>query len=120
MTSSFFTITRSVLPLLLAVLLGFGCASAQQASEQNEPRTTVRVENRSFFDVTIYVLRGEQRFRLGQVALGSTEVFTIPASIVRNNRSLRFLADPVGTVRTPVTEELNIIPGDEVTLMIPP
>jgi hypothetical protein len=34
--------------------------------------------------------------------------------------SLRFLADPIGSNRTPISEEITVEVGDEVVLRIPP
>ena len=82
--------------------------------------TTVRVENRSFLDQNVYVLRGGQRVRLGTVNGNSTQVFTIPRNLVFGVTSLSFLVDPIGSSRTPVSNEIPVSEGDQVRLVIPP
>jgi hypothetical protein len=82
--------------------------------------TTVRVQNQSFLDMNVYVVRGGVRARLGTVSGNSTARFTIPVSYVQTLTPLRFLADPIGARSAPVSEEITVSPGDEVTLTIPP
>jgi hypothetical protein len=50
----------------------------------------------------------------------STQSFTIPNYLIRGSGPIRFLADPVGGERTPVSEEITVQPGDVVGLTIPP
>jgi hypothetical protein len=114
-----------VLLLLCAMLLAAGvpggCASSPgRAGQAPFERTTVRVENRAFLDMNIYVLQGTQRIRLGTVTGNTVGRLTIPRDIVASAARLRFLADPVGSNRTPVSEEFSVRPGDEVVLTIPP
>ncbi len=85
------------------------------------PKTTVTVDNQSFLDMTIYVLSGGQRIRLGQATGSSKSKFTIPAYLIGYGiQPLRFLADPIGGNRLPISEEINVTAGDEVILTIPP
>lgn len=82
--------------------------------------TTVRVQNQAFLDATVYVVRGGVRVRLG-IATGSrTVVFTIPRTLVQPGTQLRFIANPIGGQRQPVSEEITVSPGDEVSLILPP
>jgi hypothetical protein len=90
-----------------------------QAGE--EARTTVRVENQSSLDMNIYVIRsGGQRVRLGTATAHLTSRFTIPDNLIFGITPLRFLADPIGSSRTPISNEISVTPGDEVVLTIPP
>jgi hypothetical protein len=101
-----------------------GCASRrgkQDRAAAESERTVVRVENQGFSDMTIYVLRsGTQRIRLGLANGNRTTVFEIPRYLVSFPTSLRFVADPIGSSRTPVSDEIAVNPGDEVVLTIPP
>ena len=107
--------------LLAVVLVAAACGSARPPEAgTDEPATTVRVDNRNFLDVRVYVAPpGGQRVRLGIVSGGSTEVFEIPAYLVRSAPTLRFLADPIGSTQTAFTEEMAVAAGDEVALIIP-
>ncbi len=80
----------------------------------------LRVENRGFNDMVIYAVSGAQRVRLGMANGNSTRSFTIPRYLIRGAGPLRFLADPIGGNRTPVSDEMTVHPGDIVTLTIPP
>jgi len=104
---------------LAACLVVPACASTGANASREEPATLV-VDNRALLDHTIYVLRGAQRVRLG-VATGLRKTtLTIPAGIILGSTTLRFLADPIGGSRNPVSEEINISAGDEIGLTIPP
>ncbi|MGH3999862.1 MAG: hypothetical protein ACRDTJ_20655 [Pseudonocardiaceae bacterium] len=111
---------RLLLPLLVATGAGCGGNPDPGDIDPNAP-ATVEVRNLGFSDMTIYVLTGTaNRVRLGLVTGHSNQSLTIPSYLVRGGQSLRFLADPVGSNRTPVSEEMSVAPGDAVTLTIPP
>lgn len=85
-----------------------------------QARTTLQVDNRSFNDMTIYVLRSSQRVRLGTATGNGTTRFTIPPHLIFGATSLQFLADPIGGNQRPVSESIVVSAGDEITLQIPP
>lgn len=107
--------------LLVVALLTAGCGHGMKsgAPEPQEP-TTVKVQNRNFLDMDVFVLQQSQRIRLGMVAGLSTQVFTIPAYIVRGSPQLQFELHPIGGRGNPRTETISIRPGDEVNLIVPP
>jgi hypothetical protein len=110
---------RSTLALSLALLAA--CAGrSRPADPGSESTAMLEVENRGFADMVIYVVSGSQRLRLGLATGNSTKSFTLPSSLVRGAGPLRFLADPIGGSRTPVSEDMVVQPGDIVTLTIPP
>jgi hypothetical protein len=88
--------------------------------DQREQRAdaSVRVENRAFTDMTIYIVHQSQRVRLGTVSALTTTTFPIPRQFV-SGASVRFVADPLGSSRAPVSEEISVSPGDEIVLVIP-
>jgi hypothetical protein len=88
------------------------------ASEQ--PATTLKVQNDALLDMSVYVLREGQRMRLGTATAHAATVMTIPPAVFFGPTALQFEADPIGASRKPVTEEITVSPGDEVTLLIPP
>lgn len=98
-----------------------GCTHNQpDPNAEPTPVTRLRVQNQAFLDMTIYVYRGPQRLRLGVANGNSTTRFTIPSSMIFGATPLRFQADPIGSNRQSISEEITVNPGDEVTLMIPP
>ena len=80
----------------------------------------VQVQNQGFTDMVVYAVSGGQRIRLGLATGHSSNSFTIPRHLVRGAGPIRFLADPIGGNRSPVSEEMTVQPGDVVTLTIPP
>ena len=106
--------------LLAACFIMPACASTGGATQREESQATVTVDNRALLDHTIYVLRGAQRVRLG-VATGLRKTtLVIPGGLILGSTSLRFIADPIGSARNPVSEEIHISPGDDIGLTIPP
>src|SRR3954462_1526027 len=101
--------------------LAAGCSrNNPDPNAEPAPVTRLRVQNQAFLDMTIYLYRGPQRMRLGVANGNSTTRFTIPASMIFGATPLRFQADPIGSSRNSISEEVTVNPGDEVTLMIPP
>jgi hypothetical protein len=108
--------------LLLASALVLACHPAAQARDTSPSPvrgpTTVEVENRGFPDMTVYVLDGARRERLGLASGHSTTSFIIPDRLVRAGSTLKFICDPIGDRALPVTEEILVQPGDVVSLII--
>ena len=108
----------------LMVLLGLsvaltGCASRRSTSTNTaEEQTILVVRNDSYLDHNIYLLQGSQRVRMGTARGLATTRFTIPRQYVFGVSVLQFLADPIGGNVTPVSERINVSPGDEVHLQI--
>lgn len=95
------------------------CASRRNPSSTQE-ETTLLVDNQAVLDMTIYVLRGSERIRLGTAGGLKTTLLKIPPQLIFGATTLRFLADPIGANRTPVSDEIIVTAGDQVTLRIPP
>ena|SRR5947207_681165 len=111
---------HAVRGVLTLALLSAGCGRAVRSGPREpDPRTTLRVQNQNFLDMNVYVLRGGQRIRLGTVPGLSTEVFTIPAYIVRSS-PLQFEAHPIGGLENPRSETISVQPGEEIQITIPP
>jgi hypothetical protein len=112
---------RAIHTVLVLLLLLAACApqrGPRRPAAPDGPDTVVRVENRSFTQMNIYVLRGSQRIRLGSVPGVSTRSFELPRNLVFGTTSLRFLADPLGSSRTPISREIPVREGDELVLTI--
>lgn len=106
---------------LLLVLATTACAGrSQDTTPEPTESAAVQVQNQGFSDMVVYAINGGQRIRLGLATGNSTNTFTIPRHLIRGAGGIRFLADPVGGNRTPVSEEMTVNPGDIVTLTIPP
>lgn len=108
--------------MAMSLTLSAGCMrnNDPEAEAQPTPVTRLRVQNQAFSDMTIYVYRSSQRIRLGQATGNSTAVFVIPSNLIFSSTPLRFQADPIGSSRASISEEITVSPGDEVSLLIPP
>lgn len=104
--------------LVVALTTISSCVRPVPGNIDQRADATVRVENRGLPDMTIYVVNQTQRVRLGIAPGLNTTILRIPRDLVRGG-SVRFLADPVGSDRTPVSEEISVFPGDEIVLVIP-
>ena len=105
-----------------ALALGSACRGNTSGGEEAVPAepTYVKVQNRAYLDMNIYVFRSSQRIRLGTVTGNNTSRLLIPANLLFGSTPLRFMADPIGGRRQPTSEEISVSPGDEVVLTIPP
>jgi len=106
---------------LLTLVVISACGSrSQESTPHPQSSAMLQVENQGFADMVIYAVRGSQRVRLGLATGHSTRSFTIPNYLFSGAGALRFLADPIGGGRTPMSEEMVVQPGEVVTLTIPP
>ncbi|HZA99345.1 MAG TPA: hypothetical protein VE399_11235, partial [Gemmatimonadales bacterium] len=95
-------------PLLMAAALA-QCGGRDPASNPSPSSPAMlQVENRGFADMVIYAISGAQRVRLGLANGNSTKSFTIPVTLLRGAGPLRFLADPIGGNRSPISEEMAV------------
>ena len=80
----------------------------------------VRVDNRAFDDMAIYVVYASQRIRLG-VATGNslTDLRVLPFVVATGPVSVRFAADPIGGTTPILTEPITVQRGDVVSLLLP-
>lgn len=115
------TFFRAVACVVLVALLG-ACGSGRGRSGPAPPSetTTLRLENQSWSQMTIYVVAGGQRIRLGSVEGNSTGRLRIPGSVVGMGRELSFMADPLGSSNVARSFSIYVRPGEEVSLTIPP
>ena len=104
----------------LLLVLASACGSMGGRAPAVEP-TTVRVENQSRYDMTIYVVRDNgQRVRIGRVTSLMTASMRIPDSMVFGVTTLRFMADPLAGNRQPISNDIIVTPGEEIQMTIPP
>jgi hypothetical protein len=110
---------RAVLLVAAGVTLG-ACASNRYRVADDQPRTTLSVRNDNYLEHNIYLLSGSQRIRLGVARSNTTTRLIIPPQYVFGATAMQFLADPIGSRATPVSDRITVSPGDEVQLTIPP
>jgi hypothetical protein len=111
---------RYLILSLLAMLPLASACSAKRQTRAEQPRTVLEVDNQGFSDVNIYVVSNGFQQRMGFAPGHTKTLLTIPPSAITGARMLRFLADPIGSRRTALSQEIYVSPGDQVTLVIPP
>jgi hypothetical protein len=109
-----------VLAFTLLASLSHLSSCASHGGGTDRPVTTLVVDNKSSFEMTIYVLRGSERVRLGTARPIAESRLRLPPDIVFGATSLRFQADPIGARGAPISSEILVREGDEVHLRIPP
>jgi hypothetical protein len=107
---------------LAAVLAACGGSSSasQPEPEQGVAPAFVQVENQSYTDFNVYVIRNETRQRLGRSTANTTQAFRIPVDLLTGQPRIKIGADPIGRQVIGITREISIMPGDTVVLVIPP
>lgn len=114
--------TRHLTGLSVAVMLLTACGTSKGPATGATPEgavATLRVDNQRFADMTIYVIESGVRQRLGLAPGNRVTSFTIPRRM-SGAVLLRFSADPIGGRALPVTEDIIVESGDEVTMRITP
>ena len=104
----------------LALSLSACAHHVPPASNGPQPDTYVYVDNQGFTDMDIYAISGGQRIRLGTAVGVRKSKFKLPDFLVGGMQQVRFLARPIAGNRSPVSEQITIEPGEDVTLTIPP
>ena len=86
----------------------------------SETVTTVEVDNQNFTDMTIYLVNGGQRIRLGRATGKTRAVMRLPRGALTFPRELQFLAEPAAMRGASSTSRIWVSPGDRVNLTIIP
>jgi len=113
------TIRTAVLVAALSLSSAAGCVRSSKPAPEELP-TFLRVENQALSDATVYVWQSSARLRLGRVSGLSTATMRIPSSQIFGPTPLRFQLDFLAGPRTPLTEQITVVPGDTVVLQVPP
>ena len=104
--------------IALIVLISTACATRGQPARDQSAQLVV--DNRGYPDMVIYAVDGTRRIRIGTATGNLTTKLRIPPTVVQTGREVRFVADPIGSDRAGVSEEIFVRPGQEVTLIIRP
>ena len=88
---------------------------AAAAEAGNAGSITVRVVNHAWLDITVYLLQGTHRDRIGTAAAASTSTFQIPLRQLWAGAEYQLYGDAVGSRQTVRSERLHAQDGDVVT-----
>jgi hypothetical protein len=110
----------AALLLAIAVLVGPACA-ANQGDSGTPTQATVDVENRSSYDMDLYVRSSRRTSRLGLAPAGETTSFKLSRALLAGEGLVRFEGRPVRGQSRPVqSEPFAIRTGEQITWSIPP
>ena len=91
--------------------LGLGTFSGTTVDE-NWLATTVRIENRNWQDINIFVvMSGGSRLRLGTVTSNSSARYTLAGRILLSTSYFQVVAELIGSDEGIVTEIIHVTPG---------
>lgn len=97
--------------LLTAVAPG-GCARLRPGIlETPRAAAVLRVDNRAQQDVTIYLVRGTHRMRLGSVTGLSAGAFELTPDAIDSAEEVYLVADPLAGLRRLTSERIVLRPG---------
>ena len=82
--------------------------------------TTLEVDNQNFTDMTIFIVNGGQRIRLGRATGKAKTAMRVPRNVLTFPRELQFLAEPAGGQQGSSTSRIWVNPGDTVLLVVTP
>jgi len=102
------------------MLVMFSACMTSRGAQPSQATTVVEVDNQGVLDMTVYVMRGAERVRLGIAGGLKKTALPLPPNIVFGPTTLRFVADPIGSNRNSVSDEITVSPGDTVTWTIRP
>ncbi|HKW40978.1 MAG TPA: hypothetical protein VJN39_07010 [Gemmatimonadales bacterium] len=106
--------------ILLLALAAPACHRGAPTPVNPKAEVAVTVENQNFADMTIYLIRTGQRIRLGMVPGLSTRTLMVRPELIGYGTDVRFEAHPIGARINPISERIDVTPGDIIRLVIPP
>jgi hypothetical protein len=109
------------LPVLF-FLISAACHGGRAGNAEPVDQTRARIENRTSFDMDIFVRRNDGRAtRLGFAPGNETTTFALPPSLTAGAVWVRFEAKPVrGGGQPQLSEPFPIKMGDEISWSVPP
>lgn len=114
-----YRVLRVAAVLFTAALPACSHSSEPDVSGPPPTHTVLQVNNKNFYDFTVYLARFGDRVRLGTATGNRTTTFEFPSQFVQNG-TVRFEAHPVGGTGSAFTEELSVRPGEMVSVEITP
>ena len=110
---------RQIAALGIALAAVSACGGARAAKTSDPERTVIAVENQTFNDLTVFLINGGQRVRLGRVSAKQTTGFNVPSGIIPSAREVQILAEPASGSGAAISNRIWVGPGERVKLIIP-
>jgi len=101
-----------------------GDAAPVPAGEARPEEARLEVRNRTSEDMDVYIVRGDQRVRIGLAPSGRSTFFALTPAMITGGGPVQFEAVRIRGAGAPVpnvrSEQLSVRRGETVTLDIPP
>lgn len=106
--------------MMVALALAPACHRRPLQPVNPQAEVAVTVDNQNFLDMTVYLIRGGQRIRLGLVPGLSKQILMVRPDVIGYGTELQFEVHPIGGRGNPISETISVKPGDVINLTIPP
>jgi len=112
--------THKFLSVAALVMLGACVTAAEQTRSGHAVRsgTILTVQNDNWSDVTIYLMRGSARTRIGSVTAMRRAEFKLPAAYVVGASDVTLQAAPVGSNESYISPPILVFPGAHLALRV--
>ena len=112
--------THKFFSVAALVILGACAPAAEQTRRSDAVRsgTMLMVQNDNWSDVTIYLMRGSARTRLGSVSAMGRAEFRLPAAYVVGASDVTLQASPVGSNESYISPPILVFPGAQLALTV--
>ena len=123
---------KSLTLALISIVLASGCSAGRAGSDATSPpaadagpeEARLEVRNRTSEDMDIFMVRRDQRVRIGLAPSGRNTFFALTAGMITGGGPVRIEAVRIRGAGAPVanvlSEQLSVRRGETVTLDIPP
>jgi hypothetical protein len=110
---------RTAVVLSATVLTTSDCFFGKRAPSHGDPPDwagdiPLQVVNHNWLDMTIYVIHGGQRTRVGQVPGSGSTTFSLSRLILGQGREIQLFADPIGSPEQVTSQTLVVLPGQYI------
>lgn len=115
--------TSRMLPGILVVFLMIsgilGCKATEEASSEKMSSVDIRVTNRNWLAMEVFITGQARRVRLGRLQSGATETYALPADFLKSGIPIQFEMVNVDQTLTLTSDRMVVVPGENIILIIP-
>lgn len=107
--------TLSGRALILGVaMVSLACPSRHRSEAEPVSDIPLKITNRNWLDIVVYVVHGGQRTRIGTVTSASAHEFLLPARLLGQAHELALIGEAIGSNDVARTETLIIHSGQYI------
>lgn len=107
--------TLSGRALILGVaMVSLACSNRHRTEAEPVSDIPLKVTNRNWLDIVVYVVHGGERTRIGMVTSASAQEFLLPARLLGQAHELSLIGEAIGSNDVARTETLVIHSGQYI------